>query len=86
MIYMEWMQARYVDEKDIEPLLLTDILIVRLEDSLFGQALNLTANAMIRLRDGNPGLGISGEGEFDFKNGLTLVLGAYGFAANGMST
>lgn len=83
MIYMEWMQSRYVNEKDIEPILLTDMLLVRIEDSLFGQSLNLTANAMISLGDSGPGLGINGECEYDFKNGLSLTLGAYVFVANG---
>ena len=76
-VYAEWMQARYFDEKDIDPLLLTDVLMLRAEDSLFNQSLNLLLGTMIRVSDGGPGIGFKAEAEYDFKTGLTAALGSY---------
>lgn len=81
-VYLEWMQARYVDEQDITPLLQTDILLVRLEDSWFDQALNVSLGSMVRTKDAGPGVCLTGEAELDFKNGLTMALGSYLFFDN----
>ena len=82
-VYCEWMQSRYIDEDGINPILQSDILMIRAEDSLFNQELNLSAGSMIRTRDGVPGLGINAEAEYDFKTGLTIGVGAYLFVSNG---
>ncbi len=81
-VYCEWMQSRYIDEDDINPLLQSDILMIRIEDSLFNQELNLSAGSMIRTRDGVPGLVFNPEAEYDFKTGLTIGMGAYLFMSN----
>lgn len=81
-VYAEWMQARYIDKDDITPLLLTDILMIRIEDSFFDQSVNIKAGAMIRTKDSDPGLAFNAELEYNFKNGCTVSLGSYYFRAN----
>lgn len=81
-VYIEWMQSRYLNEENIEPILQTDILMVRIEDSFFSQSLNLKGSVMARTRDNGPGLIVNGEGEYDLKNGCTFGAGIYYFAAN----
>ena len=81
-VYVEWMQARYLNEDGIDPLLLSDVLMLRAEDSLFNQSLNISLGSMIRSRDAKPGLGIKSEAEYDFKTGLTAALGSYIFFSN----
>ena len=82
-VFVEWMQARYIDEDDISPVLLTDVILVKVEDSFLDQYLNISASSLIRTRDSGPGLGMKGEAEYDFKNGMTMALGAYMFVSNG---
>ncbi len=81
-VYAEWMQSRYLNEEKIEPLLQTDILTLKAEDSFFNRSVNLSAGSLIRTRDGTPGLAITGEAEYDFKNGLTAKAGTYYFVPN----
>ncbi len=81
-VYCEWMQARFVDESDIEKELQSDILALRIEDSFFSQALNLSAGSMIRIENMSAGYALTAEAEYDFKDGLTATAGAYYFVPN----
>ncbi|WP_319476062.1 hypothetical protein [Marispirochaeta aestuarii] len=82
-VYLEWMQARYLNEDNVEPILLTDILVLKAEDYLFNQFLKLSASSLIRIRDKKPGVTLKGEAEYDFKNGMTMAVGTYAFISNG---
>ncbi|MDA3900715.1 MAG: hypothetical protein PF637_09390 [Spirochaetes bacterium] len=81
-IYAEWMQSRFLDKKDIEEELQSDILAVRIEDSFFRQALKLSAGTMTRFRGNSLGYAINAEAEYDFKDGLKAGVGTYYFIPN----
>lgn len=82
-VYVEWMQARYLRESGVEPVLQSDILVLRLEDKFLDEAVIFSLSSMAATGNGGPGFALNAEAGYDFKTGLSAEAGLWYFIANG---
>lgn len=83
-ILVEWVHGVYlIDDYDtyMEPMM-TKILVMRVEDKLVDERLELELGCIMRPDNKEPGWALTGEIGWDFKNGLSIALGGYGFFGN----
>lgn len=82
-ILIEFMQGKYLEDEDkLQPVYLTDLLVLRLEDKFLEKRLKLSLQAIWRPVQSEPGIMPNPEVTYDFENGLTLTAGALFFIGN----
>ncbi len=83
-ILAEWMDGRYLKDRNkyIDPLI-TNVLLIRIEDTFFNENLKTEIGALLRPKQKKPGCLITFDITWDFQNGLTIGTGGFFFKGRG---